>query len=218
MIRKKFFRRGNPAVNLNEAYETYLKANGAEFVRFVDVSSFPGETGGAYTCAVFFAKALSKEYLRALRDGRKPDKEEFGPAEHAMDALAAKLAKKLTDEGYESTERINTKKLPHKTVARMAGFGFIGKNTLLVSERFGCAAVLGKILTSAPFETIPPKPAEQKCGDCNVCAEICPTNALLGREWSETTKRKDMLVRKLCSPCLKCMVHCPFTIRYMEGE
>jgi len=206
---------------LNEKWEAYIKANGADFVRFVDITPLPVETRGEYTRAVFFCKVLSRGYLSAVRDGRKPERQEFGKTEHAMDALCVKLANELTSEGYDSVTKITSAKiksarLPHKTIARMAGFGFIGKNTLLVSEEFGCAAVLGKVLTVAPFAATQTQPIEQQCGDCSVCVDICPAKALLGAPWSPATTRDEMLVRKLCSPCMKCMIHCPYTVHYIQ--
>ena len=204
-------------MKLNDTWETHIKNNGADFVRFVDISSLPEEITDGCTCAVFFGKALTREYLRDIRDGRKPARQEFGNTERSMDALADKLAEKLTSEGYKSISKIKSPRLPHKTIARLAGFGFIGKNTLLVNEDYGCAVVLGKVLTDAPFEVTQPRPIEPQCGDCGVCADICPTKALRGKMWSITTRREEMLERKLCSPCLKCMVGCPYTERYIEG-
>jgi epoxyqueuosine reductase QueG len=99
----------------------------------------------------------------------------------------------------------------------LAGFGFIGKNTLLVTEDYGCAVVLGKVLTTAPFTTGNAQPGEPQCGDCSVCADVCPTKALSGKLWSLGTSRDEMLKRKLCAPCLLCMVNCPYTVRYMES-
>jgi epoxyqueuosine reductase len=104
--------------------------------------------------------------------------------------------------------------LPHKTVALRAGLGFIGKNNLLVTERYGCAVLLGKVLTTAPFITTSEEPQELKCGDCSICVDVCPTGALLGKTWSITTTRDEIITRKLCTLCEKCMVFCPYTAEY----
>jgi len=205
-------------MQLNEPWEAFIKNNGADFVRFVDLSSLPEETRSEYTCAVFFGKALTKEYIKALKTGQTPERQEFGEAEHAMDDLADTLAEKLISEGYPSISELEFALLPHKTVARMAGFGFIGKNTLLVSEEYGCAAVLGKILTAAPFSLTHTQPKESQCGNCRVCADVCPSKALSGNPWSPVTHRDEMLNENLCTTCLKCMIHCPYTERYTEGS
>lgn len=40
-------------------------------------------------------------------------------------------------------------RLAHKTVATRAGLGWIGKNCLLVTEKYGCAVRLSSLLTNA---------------------------------------------------------------------
>jgi len=41
-------------MQLNEMWETHIKKSGADFVRFVDISSLPEDTVGDYTCAALF--------------------------------------------------------------------------------------------------------------------------------------------------------------------
>lgn len=203
-------------MNLNEIWEQRIKATGADFVYFVDASALPIDAAEGYTCAVLFGKILSKEYINALRTGQKPKRQEFGAAERKMDTLAEKLAEMLETEGFKSASKFKFGSLPHKTVALRAGLGFIGKNNLLTSEKYGSALVLGKVLTTAPFETISTPIQEPGCGDCTVCTDVCPTKALLGKTWSITTSRDEILVRKLCTCCLKCMVCCPYTEQYAK--
>ncbi len=203
-------------MELNETWEQYLKDNGAEFVYFVDASALPGEAASEYACAVLFGKALSREYLNDLRADRKPKRNEMASAERKMDALADKLAERLEAEGYKSASKMKIVRLPHKTVALRAGLGFIGKNNLLVNEQVGCALILGKVLTTAPFKTMITAPMAPQCGDCSACVDACPTNALHGKTWSVTTSREEILDRKLCTLCLKCMAWCPYTERYAD--
>ena len=133
-----------------------------------------------------------------------------------MDALSVKLAQQLEAEGYQSIAKLKTGLLPHKTVALRAGLGFIGKNNLLVTPQYGCGLMLGKVLTQAPFITVSQPPKAPQCGDCHLCVDACPSNALLGKTWSLTTTRDEIMVRKLCSLCLKCMIWCPYTAEYIQ--
>ena len=205
------------STQLNETWEAYIKNTGADFVRFVDISSLPEHAKGDYACAVFFGKALTRAYVKALKAGESPARHEFGETEHAMDALADALADKLTAEGYKSVSNLEFARLPHKTVARMAGFGFIGKNALLINDAYGCAMVLGKVLTAAPFSPMQQAhPKESRCGDCSICVDICPKNALSGHPWTPATGVAELLNEDLCTTCLLCMVHCPHTERYMN--
>lgn len=60
--------------------------------------------------------------------------------------------------------------------AARAGVGFYGKNTLLITRRFGSWVVLGTLVTDVEIE--PDVPLELDCGSCTLCIEACPTGAL----------------------------------------
>jgi len=201
---------------LNELWEPHIKSKGADFVYFVDASALPADAVDGYSCVVLFGKALSKEYVNALRAGEKPKTNEVINTERKMDTLAVKIADQLGAEGYNSIAKLKFGRLPHKTVALNAGLGFIGKNNLLVTEQYGCAVMLGKVLTTAPFVTMSKAPMEPQCGDCTICVDVCPTKTLRGTTWNITTKRDEMMVRKLCTICLKCALWCPYTERYAK--
>ena len=201
---------------LNEVWERYLKDNGADFVYFVDISSLPNEVTEDYKCVVLFGKILSKNFINTLKAGQKPKPNEVLTVEHKMERLSVKLAGQLEAEGYKSISKLKFARMPHKTVALMAGLGFIGKNNLLVNEQYGCALMLGKALTTAPFITKNEIPKEPKCDDCSICADVCPTKSLHGNSWSITATRDEMMVRKLCTVCAKCMVWCPYTSNYAK--
>jgi len=202
---------------LNQTWEQYIKSKGADFVCFVDVSVLPVDAIEGYSCVILFGKALSKEYINALRADEKPKTKEVINTERKMDALAVKLAGELESEGYDSIAKLKFGRLPHKTVALNAGLGFIGKNNLLVTNRYGCAVMLGKVLTTAPFTTTSIIPMAPQCGDCTICAHVCPTKALHGKTWNVTVKREEIMTRKLCTLCLKCMIWCPYTERYASN-
>ena len=202
--------------SLNETWEQYLKSKGADFVHFVDASALPANGVAGYSCVIFFGKAISKEYINALRADEKPSTKEVINTERKMDTLAVKLASLLEAEGYDSTAKLKFGLLPHKTVALAAGLGFIGKNNLLVTEQYGCAVMFGRVLTTAPFETMRAEPMQPQCGDCNICVDSCPSKTLRGKTWDITTTRDEMMVRKLCGLCHRCMVCCPYTVRYVE--
>ncbi len=60
--------------------------------------------------------------------------------------------------------------------AARAGVGFYGKNTMLISRRFGSWVVLGTLVTDVELETSSPLALD--CGSCTLCIEACPTGAL----------------------------------------
>ena len=57
-----------------------------------------------------------------------------------------------------------------------SGVGFYGKNTMLITRRFGSWVVLGTLVTTAELEATPPLDAD--CGSCTLCIDACPTDAL----------------------------------------
>jgi len=63
-----------------------------------------------------------------------------------------------------------------REAAARSGVGFYGKNTMLITRRFGSWVVLGTLVTSAEVDSTPPLDAG--CGSCTLCIDACPTNAL----------------------------------------
>ena len=70
---------------------------------------------------------------------------------------------------------VDTGPLMEKPLAQMAGIGWQGKHTILVSRSIGPWIVLGSILTT--FKIAPDEPEEDHCGTCRKCLDICPTKA-----------------------------------------
>jgi epoxyqueuosine reductase len=63
-----------------------------------------------------------------------------------------------------------------REAAARSGVGFYGKNTLLITRRFGSWVVLGTLVTSIEIEATPKLDAT--CGSCRLCIDACPTGAL----------------------------------------
>jgi epoxyqueuosine reductase len=57
-----------------------------------------------------------------------------------------------------------------------AGIGFYGKNTMLITRRHGSWVVLGTLVTDVEVEPSPPLGLD--CGECRICIDACPTDAL----------------------------------------
>ena len=70
---------------------------------------------------------------------------------------------------------VDTAPVMEKALAQSAGLGWQGKHSNVVSREHGSWLFLGAIYTTADLE--PAIAAEDSCGSCRACQDICPTNA-----------------------------------------
>jgi epoxyqueuosine reductase QueG len=88
----------------------------------------------------------------------------------AMPIPASQLVDWKTQKGH----------LSHKHLARAAGLGWIGRNNLLVNEKFGSRIRLVTILTDLPL--VADTPSIKDCGSCRDCLSVCPAGAIKVRQ------------------------------------
>jgi epoxyqueuosine reductase len=62
--------------------------------------------------------------------------------------------------------------------AGVAGVGWIGKNTHLISPKKGSWFFLGELFLSIPLAY--DRPIRDRCGKCDLCLKACPTGAFVG--------------------------------------
>jgi epoxyqueuosine reductase len=63
-----------------------------------------------------------------------------------------------------------------REAAARSGVGFYGKNTMLITRRHGSWVVLGTLVTDVEVEST--QPLATSCGECRLCIDACPTDAL----------------------------------------
>lgn len=213
-------------MSLESELRTEIHKRGVDFVYFVDISHLSQKQNKGYPNAILFGMALSPESIHS----NQIDKNDFYSKEVLTDQLADHIAEYLAIKGHSAysqseaniyatsyyDEIKKSTPLPHKTIAGLAGFGWIGKHNLLVTSEFGSAISMCSVLTDAPLSAVSDSPANPECGECWICKDLCDVGAIKGETWTASTIRDDMLDVNSCTSCLKCLVFCPLTQGYLE--
>ncbi|THB73635.1 MAG: epoxyqueuosine reductase [Desulfobacteraceae bacterium] len=227
---------------LNYELEKELKTLGANFVYFVDISLLSNEQNKGYLYAIILGIVLSQDYIQKVIDtpdyvknmvkNNQIEDDEFYQKEMKVDSLADYISGYLTSKGYKAysqseknvissgffNEKEKSTPLPHKTIAGLAGIGWIGKHNLLVTPEYGSAICMCTVLTDAPLNTVACNPIKSMCGNCVICKDTCSVKAIKGNTWSAGTSRDELVDVFKCTTCLECLVHCPWTQKYMNKK
>ncbi len=106
-----------------------------------------------------------------------------------LDTLGLMITSTIQDLGYQAmpipaSQIVDWKNqrghLSHKQVARAAGLGWIGRNNLLVNEKFGARIRLVTLLTDLPLTV--DSTSGKDCGSCRACLSVCPAGAIKERQ------------------------------------
>ena len=98
-----------------------------------------------------------------------------------LDALVESLRERFTGP-FEARAYVDTGPVQERVLAKYAGLGWLGKNTLLLNQMLGSFFFLGVILTTLDLEPtlganeLPPP---DMCGSCRRCLDACPTQAFV---------------------------------------
>lgn len=97
------------------------------------------------------------------------------PVYERMRLYARRVMRQLEKKGYRCV--VYPFHLSQKRMAQLAGFGPMGKNSLIINPVYGPWIRLQSILTDAPL--VPDEEDTQDlCGNCTKCIDACPTCAL----------------------------------------
>lgn len=228
-----------------DSIRTRLMEQGAVLVGFADMSTVKDcidalGAQGMYK-AVSLAVPVNPAIIQGIAFGPTPEYyAEYMRLNALLDALATETEELLAQSGFLAQARTRARvsawhgnymtDLPHKTAATLAGLGWIGKSGLLVTRDYGSAVRITTVLTNAPLQCGEPA-TRSLCGDCNICVEACPAQAITGVPWTPCSPRDDRIDVSLCAAkcaelmgafgidahiCGKCIQSCPHTARYLK--
>jgi len=102
----------------------------------------------------------------------------YGPDYHIVLKERLKMLKERINNLTDTTMRlfVDTAPILERAWALRAGLGWIGKNNLLITSRFGPYTFISIVLIDR--ELAYDTPMEEQCGNCTLCLEACPNGAL----------------------------------------
>ncbi|MGI6664956.1 MAG: 4Fe-4S double cluster binding domain-containing protein [Christensenellaceae bacterium] len=226
---------------MHETIRDRLIKRNASLVGFADITMLPEAQRMGFPRAISIGIALDPVVVSRIPSGPHIDYSiDYNHLNKNLDVLAEDTAWWLEQAGFRAfplsrknapySNDTSRTILPYKTVARLAGLGFIGKNALLITKEYGAAQRFTTVLTDAPFATNDTY-LEPLCKSCTACREICPGSAIHGVTWDLETDRDTLVDHKACQEAVKkrgvdlplrsvtcglCVAACPFTKAYLN--
>ena len=217
---------------------------GADLVGFADLSAVPTEARFGLPNGIAFGIALNTGIVsRISSEATLEYFDEYSGVSKKLDAIGKSVSEYLTEKGFAAIPQTgkfvreqrdgiwsNRALLPHKTVAALAGFGWIGKNSLLITPQYGSAVRISSVITDAPVNGVK-STYSCRCGTCRNCADACPGKAIKNIEWNAGMDRDELIdfsarrrtvaerglkINKDHGACGVCISVCPHTRKYVE--
>jgi epoxyqueuosine reductase len=98
-----------------------------------------------------------------------------------LDSLVESLRERFKGP-FEARAYVDTGPVQERVLAKYAGLGWLGKNTLLLNQMLGSFFFLGVILTTLDLQPTLAEnelPPPDLCGSCRRCLDACPTQAFI---------------------------------------
>jgi epoxyqueuosine reductase QueG len=186
-------------------------------VQLWGVASLAGivDRGETYMCVVFFLP-YDAAAVAAL------------PDEELMQSCKARLGEKaisiyrairealpdhrfLTYDDVDAELGLRSNGVSQKVLGHLAGLGWIGISSLLITPDFGPRIRIGTLFTTGPLPAAAGSHIGQ-CGDCEACVDACPANAISASGYDVGKCRQVVLDadgenRAFCGMCVQACPH-----------
>ena len=226
-------------IPLNSEIIALMKQENCDIVGFANLCCLPKETRQNFDYGILIALSYTAEAMQNNINGL-PQKyyNEFTQINKRLRELTVITADFLIGKGYKALPKVQSMimqdedsrtVLPHKTVATLAGIGWIGKCATLVTNEVGSALRLSVVLTNAPLDCGKPIRKSMCDPNCVNCVNVCPGKAPIGGLWEVGVDRDTFFNAHTCrhaararakklldineTLCGLCISHCPFTKR-----
>jgi epoxyqueuosine reductase len=216
---------------------------GSFLVGFADLTPLRGIQAGddtifQFPSAITFAVEIPEAAAKASMS--KPSiemREAYKMCNKKLKAAGEKIVAMLTEAGYKArfidpAQRVNPELLlgaiSQKAIAAQAGLGWIGKNGLFITEKYGPRQRMGAVLTDMPMKERAVL-IDNKCGDCTACIDKCAMKVLKGTsfkhhpasrddviDWAKCGDYEKRLIGDGSKPemaCGRCIAVCPFSFQ-----
>src|SRR3990167_1698768 len=108
--------------------------------------------------------ALGRDYHKVIRS--------------RLNKLAEKINAKMRADNFIYRAFTDSAPIFERHLAKKAGIGWVGKNTMIMNQHAGSWFFLGELFTNLPLPIDEPFTTSH-CGSCTACIDVCPTKAIV---------------------------------------
>ena len=216
-------------IGLKGAFEALFREYPDVLYGFADISY--SEYADRYRCALVFAVPYGKQ-LTADTYREKDFEEGIQAARGRLERIVGRVEALLRENGTaywvppvaQRDEAELLAPFSFKYAATRAGIGWIGKNDVVITERYGPRVRLSAVLIDYPFACAAPVTRSRCPEGCRLCVDACPCRALKNTLWNADSLRADIIDYRRCNrmrsasiprlgrkdSCGRCLAACPF--------
>lgn len=136
--------------------------------------------------------------------------------------------------GWKAESFVDSNSLPERYIAYLAGIGFIGRNNMIITKKYGSYVFLGEIITDLPIDCEDKRSFNEiqkyeECKECNICISECPTKSINKvkinpniclsyiTQKKEISEKQIKLLKGNIFGCDFCQLKCPYNREIIES-